>query len=158
MPPRFLTDFGFIDTVHVNGNASVWTTNSLTNQYAAMPSLHFGYSFFIGFNIVRFGAIKTKNPWYLRIFYFLFGFFYPSLLLVAIVATGNHFYLDAVVGGILILLALLCNRFILVFYPIQVRLFRLLKIREPHEEGETETKEQLLPLHNVELEPHSSSA
>ena len=59
MPPRLLSDpeyeetqseiaesFGFVDTVHgKNGASSVWMQNRFCNQYAAMPSLHFGYSF-----------------------------------------------------------------------------------------------------------------
>ncbi|KAI5288422.1 hypothetical protein KEM52_001166 [Ascosphaera acerosa] len=66
MPPRLLSDesvegavgdlarsYGFVDTVHgVDGASSVWTQNKFCNQYAAMPSLHFGYSFLIGLTIM----------------------------------------------------------------------------------------------------------
>ena len=66
MPPRLLSDetyngpdadeakrFGFVDTVHgAEGESSVWTQNRFCNQYAAMPSLHFGYSFLIGLTIM----------------------------------------------------------------------------------------------------------
>ena len=47
MPPRLLPfeQFGFVDTLHTGKAASIWTTNKFQNQLAAMPSLHFGYSF-----------------------------------------------------------------------------------------------------------------
>lgn len=66
MPPRLLSDpdvtgpngdqarsYGFVDTVHgASGSGSVWTSNKFCNQWAAMPSLHFGYSLLIGLTIM----------------------------------------------------------------------------------------------------------
>jgi hypothetical protein len=130
-PPRFLNDYGFVDTVHANGNASIWTTNKFCNQYAAVPSMHFGYSFFIGLNIFKNGGLKSTRPMWQRLLCCMFGLFYPLLLLTAIVATGNHFFLDALVGGLAILLGFACNRFVLVLWPLQVKLFKKFNINMP---------------------------
>src|SRR5450756_1652426 len=44
--------FSFVDTVHgPGGEGSIWTDNRFTNKFAAMPSLHFGYSLLIGLTI-----------------------------------------------------------------------------------------------------------
>lgn len=156
-PPRFLPDVGFIDTVHVNGNASIWTTNRFCNQYAAMPSMHFGYSIFIGLNILRTGVTKQGFPLWKRLACIIFGVFYPTLLLITIVGTGNHFFLDAVVGGLAILLGFACNRVVLIFYPLQVALFNRLKIRQSHDKMKANyQKIPLAPLRkSLEIELNS---
>ncbi|KAG5300976.1 PAP2 superfamily domain-containing protein [Histoplasma ohiense] len=88
MPPRLLSDrsvvgpvgelsrsYGFVDTVHGAGGASsVWTQNRFCNQYAAMPSLHFGYSLMIGITInnistpVSAPSIPNLTPKFSRLF------------------------------------------------------------------------------------------
>jgi len=158
-PPRFLPDYGFIDTVHVNGNASIWTTNKFCNQYAAVPSMHFGYSFFIGLNVIRCGGTRKDWPLWKRFICIAFGIFYPLLLLTAIVATGNHFFLDAVVGGCAILLGFACNKAVLVFYPLQVKLFQILKIRNPSPILEPSKKElyQFIPLVSLDRSQNLTS-
>jgi hypothetical protein len=48
-PPRLLPkEYGFVDTVHTSSVRSVWNQNRFQNQYAAVPSLHFGYSLLVG--------------------------------------------------------------------------------------------------------------
>jgi hypothetical protein len=84
-----------------------------------MPSLHFGYSLLIGLTIATLPlknssklmilpffnrshenlAPKIRVPSWNRVACVAIGTFYPSLILVAIIATANHFILDAVVGG-----------------------------------------------------------
>ncbi|KAG7120158.1 SAM50-like protein SPAC17C9.06 like [Verticillium longisporum] len=110
MPPRRLSDpaydgpdaeesksFGFVDTVHSNtGESSVWTTNKFCNQYAAMPSLHFGYSLLIGLTIATLPIANLRTRSWKRIAIMALGMSYPALILTAIVATANHFVLDAV--------------------------------------------------------------
>lgn len=120
MPPRLLSDptvtgpigeearaFGFQDTVHGTGG-SIWTTNKFCNQWAAMPNLHFGYALLIGFTIMRV-PLKTREGRGLlgcwrRILCVGFGVGYPVLILVAVIATANHFFLDVLGGGIVIAL------------------------------------------------------
>ena len=91
-PPR-LAGLGFADTVtdHAGLNLSSDLLGSLYNQYAAVPSLHFGYSLLVGALLASLAA----RPW-LR----LTGYLYPLAMLLIIVATGNHFVFDAVAGGV----------------------------------------------------------
>ena len=89
-PPRFLGDLGFIDTVTLHSNAyRVLQPPSLTNQYAAMPSLHCGWDLLMGI------AIATQAR--LRIVRYL-GFILPVLMISATVLTANHYIMDGIVG------------------------------------------------------------
>ena len=63
----------------------------MSNQYAAMPSMHIGWSLWCGLTIFA----LASAPW-ARIL----GLLYPTATLVVIVATANHFWLDAVGGMI----------------------------------------------------------
>ncbi|WP_156722863.1 bifunctional glycosyltransferase 87/phosphatase PAP2 family protein [Streptomyces apocyni] len=92
-PPRLMPDLGFVDTVHGVQDFTkpdYGTLTSVTNQYAAMPSLHFGWSLWCGVAIV----ILAPKLWMK-----LLGLLHPALTLAAIVGTGNHWVLDAVGGA-----------------------------------------------------------
>jgi membrane-associated phospholipid phosphatase len=96
-PPR-LTDLPVIDTVtRDDAGYRQLVPPSLVNQYAAMPSFHAGWNLLLG--IVVFGA--TRNP-LLRALSVL-G---PSAMIIAVVATANHFVVD-VIAGVAIVLACL---------------------------------------------------
>lgn len=111
LPPRLLpSEYGFIDTVHSSKTASIWTTNKFCNQYAAMPSLHFGYSFLLGMSLIRYGKIGRFN---------LIALLYPSTILLAIIATGNHFILDAVAGFFVAILGFSVNKVLLNLLPVE---------------------------------------
>lgn len=95
-PPRLMPDLGFIDTVHGVQDFSqpdYGALTALTNQYAAMPSLHFGWSLWCGIVIV---ALAPK--WWMK----ALGTLHPLFTISAIVATGNHWILDAVGGAVVI--------------------------------------------------------
>lgn len=95
-PPRLLPDAGFIDTVRVHetwGSLASGDLQNLSNQYAAMPSMHAGWSLWCGIALVMF----ARNRWLRTL-----GVLYPVITLVVIVATANHFVLDAA-GGYLTL-------------------------------------------------------
>ncbi len=110
MPPRLLgdcgaygaclVDTGFVDTmVHYKG---LWSFDSgtfqkLSNQYAAMPSIHFAWAFWC-FLALR-GRIRSGWG---RVCLYL----YPPLTLYAVVVTANHYWVDAVAGVVCVLLAL----------------------------------------------------
>ena len=66
------------------------------NTNAAMPSLHFSWTFIFAWLFLR-----EVRGWYRYL-----GAGYPLLTLAAIVVTGNHFLLDAVVGAVMIGVAL----------------------------------------------------
>ncbi|WP_329299406.1 phosphatase PAP2 family protein [Streptomyces sp. NBC_00659] len=90
-PPRLMPGLGVIDTVHGVQDFSkpdYGTLTELTNQYAAMPSLHFGWSLWCGVVI----AVLAPRWWMKAL-----GLLHPLLTLSSIVATGNHWVLDA--GG-----------------------------------------------------------
>ncbi|MEU6315341.1 phosphatase PAP2 family protein [Streptomyces sp. NPDC047014] len=93
-PPRLMNGQNFIDTVlvhHTWGSMASGNLKHMSNQYAAMPSMHIGWSLWCGLTIF---AVATA-PW-ARIL----GLLYPTATLVVIVATANHFWLDAVGGMI----------------------------------------------------------
>ncbi|MBV1935033.1 phosphatase PAP2 family protein [Streptomyces sp. BV286] len=92
-PPRLMPGLGFIDTVHGVQDFTqpdYGTLTALTNQYAAMPSLHFGWSLWCGLVI----AILAPRWWMKAL-----GLLHPLFTVSAIVATGNHWVLDAVGGA-----------------------------------------------------------
>lgn len=92
-PPRLMPGLGVIDTVHGVQDFSkpdYGTLTALTNQYAAMPSLHFGWALWCGLVI----AILAPKWWMKAL-----GLLHPFFTLSAIVATGNHWVLDAVGGA-----------------------------------------------------------
>lgn len=95
-PPRFLP--GFVDTMRASGfDVDGSAAGPLYNPYAAMPSLHTGWSVLSGFAIVI-----ASGRWWGR----ALGVILPALMVVAVVMTGNHFFLDAVVGSAVVFLAL----------------------------------------------------
>lgn len=95
MPPRLLPpEYGYVDTLAVIGG--LWSFESgamkeISNQYAAMPSMHFGWSLWCA--LVLFPGVR--RPW-LRAVVAL----YPAMTLFAIVVTANHFWLDAAGGAL----------------------------------------------------------
>jgi hypothetical protein len=95
-PPRLMPGTRFIDTVMVHqtwGSMASGDLKHVSNQYAAMPSMHIGWSLWCGLTIFALARV----PW-VRVL----GLVYPAATLVVIVATANHFWLDAV-GGLLCL-------------------------------------------------------
>ncbi|MFJ5679511.1 phosphatase PAP2 family protein [Streptomyces sp. NPDC093097] len=95
-PPRLMPDGGFVDTVIEHGTwGSMASGNlaSMSNQYAAMPSMHIGWSLWCGLTI----ALLAKPLWTRAL-----GLLYPATTLTVIVSTANHFWLDAL-GGVLCL-------------------------------------------------------
>ncbi|MFE9447959.1 bifunctional glycosyltransferase 87/phosphatase PAP2 family protein [Streptomyces sp. NPDC006739] len=92
-PPRLMPALGIIDTVHGVQDFSkpdYGALTALTNQYAAMPSLHFGWALWCGIVI----AVIAPRWWMKAL-----GLLHPLLTVSAIVVTGNHWVLDAVGGA-----------------------------------------------------------
>ncbi|MFF3404094.1 phosphatase PAP2 family protein [Streptomyces sp. NPDC002659] len=93
-PPRLMNGHDFIDTVlvhHTWGSMASGNLKNMSNQYAAMPSMHIGWSLWCGLIIFA----LASAPWAK-----ILGVLYPVATLVVIVATANHFWLDAVGGMI----------------------------------------------------------
>ncbi len=98
-PPRMFPNLGFVDTARVFGPASYGAGSpykGFANQFAAMPSLHFGWALVIAWAVL----LATKSRWrYLVLAH-------PLITLAAIVLTANHYWLDAVVATFLFGIAL----------------------------------------------------
>ncbi|MCW2970694.1 MAG: phosphatase family protein [Solirubrobacterales bacterium] len=94
-PPRFMPEWGFIDTVSdftpVNVSHTSASMSSLFNPYAAVPSMHVAFALMIGSSLallVRRRAVRVL--WLL----------YPLLMTFVIVVTANHFIVDALLGAL----------------------------------------------------------
>jgi hypothetical protein len=97
-PPRLVSGYGFFDSVTARSNAyRVLQPPSLTNPYAAVPSLHFGWNLLMGIAWVR-----LSHHWAGKVF----GILMPPLMFLAIILTANHFIFDGIAGGILALFGL----------------------------------------------------
>jgi hypothetical protein len=98
-PPRFLPGLGFVDTVTERTTAYRFLQPpAFVNQYAAMPSLHFGWNLLIGIAWAQLAGSRAAR---------LFGWLMPPAMLAAIVLTANHYILDGIVGGVITFSALL---------------------------------------------------
>ena len=93
-PPR-LAGLGFVDTVTHNAkvNLSSDLLGGLYNPFAAVPSLHFGYALLVGVTIALLAKSRVTRA---------IGWSYPVVMLIVIVATGNHFFFDAAGGALAI--------------------------------------------------------
>ncbi|MFG3041263.1 phosphatase PAP2 family protein [Streptomyces sp. NPDC048330] len=102
-PPRMLAASGLVDTARVYG-PSVYgatpETDSMANQFAAMPSLHFGWALMVAVGLI----VATRSRW--RALWLL----HPLLTLLVIVGTANHYWFDALAAAALLGLALLAVR------------------------------------------------
>jgi len=105
---------------------------TLCDSIAAMPSLHFGYSFLIGLTVATVPLRKRRGwfPWR-RVAIVCLGMVYPGVILTAIVATANHFVLDAVAGAIACILAWNLNGVLLNLLPIEDWFLSVLRIHKP---------------------------
>ncbi len=91
-PPRMLAASGLVDTARVYG-PSVYgatpETDSMANQFAAMPSLHFGWALMVAIGLIA----ATRSRW--RVLWLL----HPLLTLLVIVGTANHYWFDAIAAA-----------------------------------------------------------
>ncbi|WP_030348671.1 phosphatase PAP2 family protein [Streptomyces sp. NRRL S-1022] len=97
-PPRMLPATGLIDTGRVYG-PSVYgppSSDHLSNQFAAMPSLHFGWALMLAIGLIAATRSRWRWLWLLH----------PLITLLVIVGTANHYWLDAIVATAMLGLAL----------------------------------------------------
>ncbi|MEE8421970.1 MAG: phosphatase PAP2 family protein [Dehalococcoidia bacterium] len=90
-PPRYLTEWGFVDTLEQYSNLSyqAQSMRPFVNPFAAVPSLHVGWAALLAVAVF----VATEN-WLVRaasIVSFL-------VQAVAVIGTANHYLLDGVVG------------------------------------------------------------
>jgi hypothetical protein len=90
-PPRLVPGSGMIDTKFLYSDSlQSGVMSFVTNPYAAMPSLHFGYALFTAAAL----WILWPNPLARAV-----AIAYPAVVLSSIVLTGNHYFLDALAGA-----------------------------------------------------------
>ena len=102
-PPR-LTG-GYWDVMSMHSGAGWWAADAsapkgmgnLTNELAAFPSLHAGWSLWVALVVRR----NTRNPWLRAL-----AWGYAALTALVVVGTGNHWTLDVLVGWALVILAM----------------------------------------------------
>src|SRR3954469_16079923 len=103
-PPRFFTSMGFTDTLSTFGglNHGSGLIEFASNPYAAMPSLHAADALIAG---VILASVVRHPIW--KVVWLL----WPAWVWFAVMATGNHFWLDVLAGIVLAAIALaLVNR------------------------------------------------
>jgi hypothetical protein len=109
-PPRLLdAAHGFVDTMAQYSSYGWWGAEAsaprglggMTNQYAAMPSLHVGWALWCGVLLWRHGRTPLMKA---------IGVAYPLLTTIVVMGTANHYFLDAVAGGAVMGLGALLTR------------------------------------------------
>ena len=97
-PPRMLTGTGMVDTGRLFGPAVYGNVNTdtLTNQYAAMPSLHVGWALAIAVGLIATTRSRWRWAWLLH----------PLITGAVVVVTGNHYWLDGIVATALLTVVL----------------------------------------------------
>lgn len=89
-PPRLIPGGGFVDTLR-DVFALQYEDSSLVNQFAAVPSMHQGFAIIMGAMLYRILSGRLGLAALVLL---------PAVMLVTIVATGNHWFLDAVLGTV----------------------------------------------------------
>jgi hypothetical protein len=91
-PPRLAEGYDFVDTMQQYSKVSyqAQSLSPFVNPYAAVPSLHFGWSFLLSVAVVL-ARPRSRLAW-------LGAVVQPVSMFLAIVATANHWVLDAVAG------------------------------------------------------------
>jgi len=101
--------------------------------------MHFGYAFCIGCTMIYHSGVfrqalepgETRKSKPAALFHVLFGIAYPSWILITIIATANHYYLDACVAFFVSITAFLCNGVFLVLLPLEDLLLWSLRLEKP---------------------------
>ncbi|MFI1195070.1 phosphatase PAP2 family protein [Micromonospora sp. NPDC020750] len=97
-PPRLTPLTGMVDTGSRYGPAVYGApgADELSNQYAAMPSLHVGWAVAVAVALVAATAGRLRWLWLAH----------PIATVLVVVGTGNHYWLDGVVAAALLALVL----------------------------------------------------
>ncbi len=97
-PPRFIEGLGLEDTTKAAlelGGTLTWF-QPFRNLYAAMPSMHVGQTILYALTVMW--ILRSGRRWLVWLL--------PAMMLITVVATANHYWLDAVGGAVVVLVAL----------------------------------------------------
>lgn len=105
-PPRLMEnygyDFGFIDTVHgATSNVSYFQPGPFVNDYAALPSFHFGWILLSSMAVWT----NTSSKWVRACAVAM-----SVTMWWAVTVTGNHYFFDMIMGGVVVVLSWLFVR------------------------------------------------
>jgi hypothetical protein len=102
-PPRFFPEWGFFDSVSAFAGVRSDSTvaDALFNPYAAVPSMHVAFALMIGWSLARLVRNRVGRAFWRA---------YPLLVCFVIVATANHFLIDAVLGAVVAAVSALAAR------------------------------------------------
>ena len=97
-PPRMFPGIGFVDTLaqFASLNHGSGVIEFASNQYAAMPSLHAADALIVGITM----AVVVRRWWFKALW-----LLWPAWVGFAVMASGNHFWLDCLAGGFVALVA-----------------------------------------------------
>lgn len=131
-PPRLLpAEYGYVDILHKK--PTIWSQNRWQLTIAAMPSLHFGTAGFISLCLWRFAPHRAIR---------FLALFYPLAMLATIIATANHFLLDALVGSLVPIVGWKFQDVMVRLRAMEVVAGRLLGIERPPQTDPWEIGEQ----------------
>jgi hypothetical protein len=101
-PPRLVPTSGVVDTLFLYSttNYRSGVLSFVTDQYAALPSLHIGYALFLSLAIFLLTTNRLAR---------VLAAVYPVVVFAAIIITGNHYVLDVVAGAIVLVVAFVAN-------------------------------------------------
>jgi hypothetical protein len=114
---------GYVDTLARYSDVGWWSTHAsapaglgrFTNELAAMPSLHVGWAVWVAWALYP----LVSKPWRLT------AIAYAAGTSVVVVATGNHWVLDVLVGAVVLPVA----RAVVAFGPRANRCRRVVPVR-----------------------------
>jgi hypothetical protein len=102
-PPRLVGELGLVDTVGLGGHDTGSFAGIPFNPYAAMPSMHVGWSLLIGIFGYRVARRRLTRAFFAA---------HPAVMALTVTATGNHYFADSIVGAAIALVALALARLV----------------------------------------------
>jgi hypothetical protein len=102
-PPRLMPSYGFTDSVRQFTGISIehGPTSALLNAYAAVPSMHVCFAVLIATPMARISTHRITTILWLA---------YPVFIAFVVIATGNHYIVDVVLGCATAALAITLRR------------------------------------------------
>jgi len=96
-PPRMLPETGMVDTA-IRYHQSVYSSVAGfdPDQLSAMPSVHVGWAILVAVAVI--GTLRSPWRWLATA--------YPVMTTLAVIVTANHFWLDGIVAGLILVLVL----------------------------------------------------
>jgi hypothetical protein len=100
-PPRLLSGTGMVDTAFRYGQSVyTWGNGALeADQYSAMPSVHVGWAIVVAIAVIS--VSRSRWRWLAAL--------YPAMTTLIVVVTANHFWLDGIVAGFLVVIGVVVD-------------------------------------------------